>query len=39
MRWEVESADDFAPANVFDVYGRRYRRQGQPDYPQANPPQ
>jgi spermidine synthase len=31
--------DDFAPANVFDAYGRRYRRQGQPDYPQANPPQ
>jgi predicted membrane-bound spermidine synthase len=31
--------DDFAPANVFDAYGRRYRRQGQPDDPQASPPQ
>jgi spermidine synthase len=31
--------DDFAPANVFDAYGRRYRRPGQPDDPQAQAPQ
>src|ERR1700756_5650309 len=23
--------DDYAPANVFDAYGRRYRRESQPD--------
>jgi predicted membrane-bound spermidine synthase len=27
--------DDFAPANVYDAYGRRYRRQSQPGDPRA----
>ena len=31
--------DDFAPVNVFDAFGRRYRRQGQPDDPQEKLPQ
>ena len=31
--------DDFAPANVFDAYGRRYRRQSRPEDPQASPQQ
>jgi spermidine synthase len=34
--------DDFAPANVLDAYGRRYRRQGElgmPDDSHSNPPQ
>ena len=29
--------DDFAPANVFDAYGRRYRRQSRPEDPPATP--
>jgi spermidine synthase len=29
--------DDFAPANVLDAYGRRYRRQKQPDGPASSP--
>jgi spermidine synthase len=31
--------DDFAPANVLDVYGRRYHRQSEPDESPAYPPQ
>jgi spermidine synthase len=29
--------DDFAPANVLDAYGRRYRRQKQPDGAASSP--